>query len=268
MYRINEVDKFKYLTFSSLEKYDELFHCFTTRHGGVSTGAFASMNLGMSTGDEKSDIEKNYEILSEKLYINLENMVKSDQTHSSNIKYVNDEYKGRIFDEKYCYTDVDGLITDKKNIALATSHADCTPIFFYDSIKKIIGMAHAGWRGTVDDIAGKMADRFINDFNSNPEDINAVIGPSLGQCCFEVDEDVYRIFMNINPEYKQYLKVSGSKYYFDLWAINKSILIKKGLNEENIETAGLCTKCNNDLFFSHRGQKGKRGIMLGIIMMK
>lgn len=268
MYTLNEIDEFKYITLPSLEKYDDLFHCFTTRFGGVSEGNFSSMNLGMSTDDNRSYINKNYEILSQKLSINLHDIVKTCQSHTANIRYTTEKDKGKIFDKTPGYKDVDGLITDKKNIALSTSHADCTPIFFYDPQKKVIGMAHAGWRGTVENITGKMIQQFINDFGSKPEDIIAAIGPSLGQCCFEVDKDVAETFLSVNKQYENFMEIIGNKYNFDLWAINKYIMINEGLKVENIEISGLCTKCNNDLFFSHRGQKGKRGLMLGIIMMK
>ena len=268
MYKINEKNKFKYLTFSSLEKYPDLFHCFTTRLGGVSDGCYASMNLGMSTDDNIENIYKNYEILADSLSINLRDMVKASQTHTSNIRYATEDDKGKIYDKTPGYKDVDGLITDKQNIILSTSHADCTPIFFYDPVKKLIGMAHAGWRGTMKNIAGNMIQKFVGDFCSNPKDIIAVIGPSLGQCCFEVDKDVAEIILSTNQNYKEFMEIKGIKYHFNLWEINKYILLNLGVAEENIEISELCTKCNNDLFFSHRGQKGKRGLMSGIIMMK
>lgn len=268
MYKINEKDKFKYLTFTPLEKYPELLHCFTTRYGGVSKGCYESMNLGFSTDDRRENINKNYKILSDKLSIDLNNMVKTYQTHSANIKYATDEDKGRFYDKIPGYIDTDGLITDKKNIVLATCHADCTPIFFYDPIKKIIGMAHAGWRGTINNIAGNMIKKFTKDFNSNPQDIIAVIGPSLCQNCFEVDKDVAELILSKNKNYEKFMQTKGIKYHFDLWEINKYILLKEGLTEKNIVISGLCTKCNNDLFFSHRAQKGERGLMLGIIGMK
>ncbi len=268
MYKINEKGKFKYLTFSTLEKYSDLFHCFTTRLGGVSEGCFSSMNLGMSTDDKREHIVRNYEILSEKLSLNLHDMVKTCQTHTSNIRYATNEDKDKIYYETPGYKDIDGLITDKQNIILSTAHADCTPIFFYDPVRKVIGMAHAGWRGTIKNIAGNMVQKFTRDFHSNPQDIVAVIGPSLGKCCFEVDKDVADIILSTNINYEQFMEINGVKFHFDLWAINKYILLKEGLVEENIEISELCTKCNNDLFFSHRGQKGKRGLMLGVIMMK
>jgi hypothetical protein len=266
MYKLNEIENFKYLTFPILDKYDDLLHCFTTRSGGVSKGAYESMNLGFDTGDDEENVRKNYYILTEKLGINIEDIVETYQTHTNNIRYVTENDKGRAMEDPE-YTDIDGLYTDKKNIALMSFHADCNAVFFYDPVKKLIGLSHAGWRGTVQNIAGEMI-RALAELGSNPSDIKAAISPSLGQCCFEVDKDVADLFISINREYKDYMIMQGEKYHFDLWAINKYNMIKEGMNEENIETAGLCSKCHNDLFFSHRGQKGKRGLMAGIIMMK
>ncbi len=147
-------------------------------------------------------------------------------------------------------------------------HADCTPIFFYDPVKKVAGIAHAGWRGTLLNIAGKMVRAFIDDFNSNPSDIISAIGPSLCQDCFEVDKDVAELFLNENSEFEKYMKTKGSKYHFNLWEINSFLMRKEGMEEKNIEFSNLCTKCNNHMFFSHRGQGGKRGLLAGIIMLK
>lgn len=267
MYNLNEIQDFKYLTFPSLEKHEHLFHCFTTRLGGVSEGQFASMNLGFGTGDKEENVSENYKIMAEKLNIKIEDIVETDQTHTNNIRYVTEKDKGRAMKEPD-YTNVDGLFTDKKNIALMTFHADCTPLFFYDPIKEVIGMAHAGWRGTLQNIAGEMVKAFINDFNCDAANIKSVIGPSLGSCCFEVDKDVADMFISADKKYKDFMKIKGEKYHFDLWEINKYNMIKEGMKESNIEISGLCSKCHNDLLFSHRGQKGKRGLMCGIIMMK
>ena len=116
-------------------------------------------------------------------------------------------------------------------------------------------------------IAGAMI-KALAELGSNPSDLRAAISPSLGQCCFEVDKDVADLFISTNIKYKDYMITKGEKYHFDLWGINKYNMINEGMNEENIEAAGLCSKCRNDLFFSHRGQKGKRGLMSGIIMMQ
>lgn len=267
MYKLNEIEDFEYITFPTFEKYDDLLHCFTTRKGGVSRGSFESMNIGFSTGDSNENVKRNIEIMAERLSIKVDDIVETNQTHTNTIKYVTEEHKGKVFEESP-FKDVDGIYTDKRKLVLMSFHADCTPVFFYDSVKKVIGLAHAGWRGTLLNIAGKMVKAFVNDFNSDPKDIKTAIGPSLGSCCFEVDKDVADLFLSENEDYRNFMKIRGPKYHFNLWGINKYLLMKEGINEENIEVSGICTKCNNDLFFSHRGQGGKRGLLAGILMMK
>ncbi len=224
------------------------------------------MNIGFGTGDDEENVRENYYIMAEKFGIKLEDIVETDQTHTNNIRYVTEKDKGRaMLDPEY--TDIDGLYTDKKNIALMSFHADCNAVFFYDPVKKLIGLSHAGWKGTVLNITGKMINAF-KELGSNPVDIKAAISPSLGQCCFEVDKDVADLFISTDQKYKDFMITKGEKYHFDLWEINKYNMVKEGMNYNNIEVAGLCTKCHNDLFFSHRGQKGKRGLMAGLIIMK
>ncbi|HKM01418.1 MAG TPA: peptidoglycan editing factor PgeF [Sedimentibacter sp.] len=266
MYNINEIDDFKYLTFPIFDEYKELLHGFTTRKGGVSKGAYESMNLGFGTGDDEENVSKNYHIMADKFRIKIEDIVETDQTHTNNIRYVTENDKGRVMmDPKY--TDIDGIYTDKKNVVLMSFHADCNAVYFYDPVKSLIGLSHAGWKGTVLNITGEMIKAFI-ELGSKPADIKAAISPSLGQCCFEVDKDVADMFIAADIKYKDFMITKGEKYHFDLWEINKYNMIKEGMSENNIEVAGLCTKCHNDLFFSHRGQKGKRGLMSGILMMK
>lgn len=268
MYEMNESGEFKYITFPVLNRFPKLLHCFTTRFGGVSEGPFASMNMGTSTGDDIDKVYANYAILADKLSIKMEDIVKTNQTHTANIRYVTLADKGKNFRVGVDFADVDGLMTDEAGIPLVTTHADCTPVLIYDSVKNIAGVAHAGWRGTVKNIAGNMVSRFVNDFGSDPADISAAIGPSLGQCCFEVDEDVAEVFLNADIKYEAYMKKRGVKYYIDLWGINEYLLLKEGVREENIDISNLCTKCRNDMFFSHRGQNGKRGVMAAVVMLR
>lgn len=267
MYKLNEIQDFKYITFPSFEKHDNILHCFTTRKGGVSNGSFESMNIGFSTGDKDENVKRNIEIMAERLSINVYDIVETNQTHTDTILYVDEKYKGKVFEDSP-FKDVDGIFTDKRNLALMSFHADCTPVFYYDPVKKIIALAHAGWRGTLLNITGKMVREFVNKFNSDPKDIITAIGPSLGSCCFEVDKDVADLFLNKDEEFKNYMEIKDPKYHFNLWEVNKYLLMKEGIKEENIEVSGICTKCNNDMFFSHRGQGGKRGLLAGVLMMK
>lgn len=269
MYKVQEKNPITYLTFPSLEQFPELFHAFTTRLGGVSEGPYDSLNLGLGSNDLRGNVQQNYELLSKALDLDLGKIVRGYQSHTINIRNVGEENKGKLWAERPEFMDVDGLLTDQPGIALMTFHADCTPIYFYDPIKKVIGMAHAGWRGTLYYMAGAMVERMALEFGSNPADLMAVIGPSLGQCCFEVDSDVAEQFLSANSAYEEYVgeKWAG-KYHIDLWGITKYQLLERGLKTENIEFSGVCTKCRQDLFFSHRGQKGESGRMVGIIMMK
>lgn len=267
MYNLNDNKGFKYITFPSFEKHDDIVHCFTTREGGVSQGPFESMNIGFKTGDSNENVKKNIEIMAERLGIDVRDIVETNQTHTNNIKYVTEEHKNRVFREA-AFKDVDGIYTDKRNLALMSFHADCTPVFYYDPVKKVIAIVHAGWRGTLKNITGKMVNELVDKFSSDPEDVITAIGPSLGQCCFEVDKDVADLFLNENEEFKYFMEIKDPKYHFNLWEMNKYLLMKEGIKEENIELSGICTKCSNDMFFSHRGQGGKRGLMSGILYMK
>lgn len=268
MVRYIEKNRVKYLTFSHMSKYDNLIHAFTTRYGGVSEGCFESLNFGFVKGDKLENIHTNFNILAKTLNIKVENMVRTQQRHTSNILYVTEEDRGKGVTKDRDFESIDGLITDRPEVAIITSHADCTPLFFYDFEKNIIGLAHSGWRGTANKIGEEMVEKFLKDFNSKPENILVGIGPSIGGCCFEVDNDVYEIFANQDKRYEQYINKKNTKYHIDLWSINKLILKDNGILDKNIISANICTKCNTDTYFSHRGQKGKRGTMIGIMMLK
>lgn len=266
--KFNEINGAKYLTFPHLEKHTNIVHAFTTRQGGISEGCFSSWNFGFNSGDNRERVRENYKILGNILDIKIENMILSDQTHDNNILYVTEKDRGKGIIKPRDFENIDGLITDKVSVAIITAHADCGSLFFYDYKKKIIGLTHSGWRGTVKKIAKEMIDKFVNQFGSDPENILVGIGPSIGKCCFEVDDDVYDIFITHDKRYTKYIEKKGIKYHIDLWAINRLILNDNGIPDKNIISANMCTKCNNDIFFSHRGQKGKRGIMVSTMMLK
>lgn len=267
-YKIVNKKNIRCITFSKFEEYKkEMLYYFTTRHGGVSKECFNSLNLGLGTNDNKCNILKNYEILGDCINININDIVMTSQTHTANIMIVEEKDKGKGILRKRDYENIDGLITNIKNIPIATTHADCVPLVLYDYRNKVIGVAHSGWRGTLKKIGEKMIQQMCMKFNCNVNNIVAGIGPSLCQKCFEVDEDVAKMFINIDKNYEQFMYKNNIKYYIDLWKINEYLFIKNGITKENIQNSRLCTKCNMDLFFSHRGQKGERGIMASIAML-
>ncbi len=267
-YDFNNIDEFEFLTSKKMSNFSEIVHCFTTKKGGVSEGVYESLNLGWGTDDEEENISTNYKKLAEYLGINANDFVTSFQTHTNNVKIVTLDDKGKGVTEKRDYRDVDGLITNERGIALLTTHADCVPLFFYDPINQVISVVHSGWKGTLLKIAEKTIEKFVKHYNSSPENILVSIGPSLCQDCFEVDEDVKDMFLEVNPKYSSFMYSKGTKTHIDLWKINELLLTESGIKVENIENMNLCTKCKKDIFFSHRGHNGKRGIMGAVMMIK
>ncbi len=246
---------------------ENVISAFSTRNDGVSSGCFTSMNLSFSRGDRKENVLKNYELFFKLLDLPLENAVLSDQTHTSNILKVTNNHRGMGLYIKRSYRDIDGLFTNEKNIPLVTFHADCIPIYFYDPKKELIGIVHAGWRGTKSEIVKKMINIFIKH-QSNINDIKVVIGPGICKSCFEVQDDVIKE-MNFTFIKDCYIyKKNVDRYYLDLKEINKRILLNLGINEDNITVNNICTKCNPEVFFSHRYHGNKRGSQIGIIMLK
>ena len=159
----------------------------------------------------------------------------------------------------------DGLVTTAENLGLMTFHADCIPIYFADIKKKVVGLVHSGWGGTLEGIAVEMIDLMEKAYDSRKEDIIVGIGPGIESCCYEVGKELYDQFISKDKKYDLFFEKKTTKYMLDLKGLIQYDLMNKGILEENIEVSDLCTKCNMDLFFSHRGQGLKRGGMAAII---
>lgn len=267
-YQLHREGEQQYLTFHRLDQYEELRHLFTTRHGGVSSGCCASWNFGEKHLDTEENVLRNFEILAGILGTDTDYMVTSAQTHTTNIRVVTREDGGKGVVRERDYQDVDGLVTDERDLAIITGHADCNAIFFFDPSKQVIGLAHSGWRGTLAGIGTAMVLKMAALYGCRPSDIIAGIGPSLCQDCFEVDQDVAQAFFDKKEEYREFAYQKGVKHYIDLKGIIKFDLQEAGVLAENLVDMQLCTKCNKDLFFSHRGHRGKRGLMIGAMMLK
>lgn len=266
-YQLHKEGERQYLTFPQLDQYGELKHLFTTRRGGVSEGCCASWNFGERHLDTDENILQNFEILGQVLGADTDQMVTSAQTHTTNIKVVTAEDRGKGVVRERNYKDIDGLVTDERNIAIITGHADCNAIFFFDPVRQVIGLAHSGWRGTLAGIGAAMVSKMKTEYGCSPSDIIAGIGPSLCQDCFEVDEDVALAFLDADAAYRDFAYERGSKTHIDLRGIIRRDLLAAGLEPGNLSDMGLCTKCNKDLFFSHRGHQGKRGLMIAAMML-
>ena len=267
---LNIIDKngLVYIQFPKFQKIDFIRHTFSTRHGGVSTGDAASMNLSFNKDSCSENVIKNFEILCGAVGIDTANLVLSHQTHTNNVIVVDVSHKGTgITKPSFC--DVDGMITGAKNVALVTQYADCTPLVFCDPIKKVIATSHAGWRGTVKLIGKVTVEKMVSEFGCDPKDIIAGIGPNIGKCCYEVDDPVINEFKKLEGlEFDKFIipKEKG-KYMLDLAEANRQILTLAGIKNENIDVSDICTCCNAKDLHSHRATGGKRGNLALIIQM-
>lgn len=221
-----------------------------------------SMNLSFSRGDLEENVRENYRRFAGAVGFFPEQIVCSDQTHTTNVRVVTETDRGKGIVVPRDYTDVDGLVTDVPGLVLATFYADCVPLYFVDPEKRVIGLSHSGWKGTVGRIGKVTVETMQREYGCRPKDILAAIGPSICQECYEVSEDVAEQFMRAFPasEHGKILKEKGhGKYLLDLWAANALIFAEAGILAEHISYPGICTCCNPQFLFSHRASKGKRG---------
>lgn len=246
-------------------------HGVSTRLGGVSEGIYASMNLGFSTGDEKEKIAENYRRFAAAIGTDIDKMVCSQQTHTTNLRVCKKEDMGKGVIIERDYTDVDGLITNIPGLCLVTFYADCVPLMFVDPVKRVIASSHSGWRGTVGRMGEVTIRKMQETFGCCPDDILAAIGPSICQDCYEVSEDVIAEFRKSFSEHQWeeiYYKKENGKYQLNLWKANEYMLLDAGIRREHLAVTNVCTCCNSELLFSHRASKGKRGSLAVFLALK
>lgn len=247
----------EYLTFPSLEKTGIVKHLFTTRMGGVSQGEFSSMNLSFTRGDDADSVTENYRRIGEVLGCARSDMVASHQTHTTNIRRVTEEDRGKGITCPRDYENVDGLITCEPGIVLVTYYADCVPLFFVDPVHKAVGLAHSGWKGTAAGMGACMVRAMGEAFGTRPEELYAAVGPSICADCYEVSEDVAEQFRGFDDAVGPGRR--PGKYQLDLWKANRQILLRAGLETDKIAVTDICTCCNSQYLFSHRASHGRRG---------
>ncbi|MFP7252754.1 peptidoglycan editing factor PgeF [Terribacillus goriensis] len=245
---------------------DSIVSGITTKYNGVSKAPFHSLNMGLHVGDEPEAVVQNRQLLAEAIQFPLERWVLGEQVHGTEIAVVTKREAGRGSRELAdSLPSVDGLITNEKGMLLAAFFADCVPLYFFDSTSGWIGMAHAGWRGTVANMAGKMIEALCNN-GANKENLQAMIGPCISKNRYEVDD---HIVQQIPEQFRaKVLEPSGSdRYYLDLQTLNRLYMLQADILDENILTAAHCTYDSPE-FYSHREDQGKTGRMIGFIGMK
>ena len=268
---VNQKNEVTWLTYPAFEKFPGIVHGFSTRLGGVSQGIYESMNLSFTRGDEESAVRENYRRLSDAMGFSMGDIVTSDQTHTTNVHVVTETDRGNGITKPRPYTDVDGMITNVPGLVLATFYADCVPLFFVDPVHKAIGLSHSGWRGTVGKIGKVTVEKMAEEFQTDPSELYAAIGPSICQDCYEVSEDVILEFQKYYREDCQselYYRKENGKYQLNLWRANEIVMEEAGILPENIHTTQWCTCCNPELLYSHRASKGKRGNLAAFLGLK
>jgi YfiH family protein len=197
-------------------------------------------------------------------------MVAGNQVHGDIVTIVGETDQGRgAFSEKDALPGTDALVTAAAGLPLASFYADCVPIFLLDPVNRVVALAHAGWKGTALRIGQKTVEVMAAAFGTDPRDCLAGVGPSIGPCCYEVDEKVISHFGGgISVPSDLAGAVSPGKWKLNLWEANRRVLLAAGLKAANILAACICTSCHSDRFFSYRAHKGKTGRMMAIIMLK
>lgn len=267
--KLNILGNLKFYTFESFEKTNLVNHCFSTRHGGVSSGFCKSMNLSFKN-DKKENVIQNFKIICNAIGCDYKNVVFSNQVHKDKIHIVTNKDRGKGLLKESDIKEIDALITNENDIVLTTFYADCVPVYFLDPNKKVVAIAHSGWKGTLQNIAVKTILKMKKIFYTNVEDILVGIGPSICKSCFQVDEDLVNKFCYKFDFAKKYIIKDEklNKYKIDLQSIIKKNLILIGVNKQNIELSNICTMCNKKDFFSHRVMGIERGSLAGLISLK
>jgi len=251
-------DNLRFFQFNTLQAKHAIF----TRHGGLSPEPWQSLNVGGTVGDERTRVRANRNLSLKVMGCAPESVFDVWQVHSVDVVCAT---APRPDSEPVKQADI--ILTDKPELTLYMRFADCVPIFFHDPHKGVVGVAHAGWMGTLRDVATATINAMTKQYGSNPADVIAGIGPSIGPDHYEVGADVIlQVTQKFDDESEQLLKSHNGKIHFDLWKANRLLLEKAGV--EKIEVAEICTACNTDDWFSHRAEKGHTGRFGALITLQ
>lgn len=255
-----------------LEDSERVVHAFGTRQGGVSREPYATLNLGMSVGDDPEAVEENRRRFFGTFGLQPSQVVRVKQVHGDGVLRVDESQVSRhgfprlLLDEGYEY---DALITNLHDLALVVTTADCLPLLIHDPVRGSVGAVHAGWRSTAKRIAARALEAMTAAYGTDPVDCRVAIGPGIRRCCFEVDAPVIDAMMAALPTWAEHTVATGpGHFHLDLARMNRAIFIGAGVRPDRIADLGLCTACRTDLFFSHRAEKPRTGRMMNLILLR
>jgi YfiH family protein len=248
----------RYYQFDSLN----VKHAVFTRHGGVSPEPWGSLNVGGTVGDDTERVRENRRLSFHALGCVPESIFDVWQVHSADVVCAR---APRPIDESYRQADI--IFTDKPEVTLFMRFADCVPLLLHDPRLGVIGVAHAGWMGTLRDVAAASVNAMKKNYGSNPADIVVGIGPSIGPDHYEIGADVIlQVMQKFGDDSEQVLKSHRGKIHFNLWQANRMLLERAGVQQ--IEVSGICTACNTQDWFSHRAEKGRTGRFGALISLQ
>lgn len=274
-FRFSRQGAIEYLEALPLTAADFLLHAFLTRRGGVSTDCFAGLNFSSREGDKAESVDRNWRLLGDAFRLDPTQFVVMQQLHGGHIVVLAEDNReklpgGSSLLPKDAYA-CDALVTNRPGLAIGVKTADCVPLFLVDLVKRVVGVVHAGWRGTALNIAGQTVDTFIARFSSRPGDILAVIGPAIGPCCYEIDAIVYHALKIYAGEgAAPFFRPGATKdsWMLDLTMVNRYQLEQRGVPPGQIFAGDHCTSCKGDVFYSHRRDRGRTGRHFSFLMLK
>ncbi|MBA3946727.1 MAG: peptidoglycan editing factor PgeF [Herpetosiphonaceae bacterium] len=247
----------------------DLVHAVTTRAGGVSQAPYASLNLSWTRPDEPAAVLENRRRLCSALEIPLGNLVQAGQIHGIGVRAVGRAERGAGARERATVLPpADALMTDVPEVYLLACFADCVPLLFFDPVRRAVAVAHAGWRGTVKGMAAATVAAMTARYGSQPENLQVVIGPSAGPCCYTVGSEVVDAVKDAFPKHPELLVAGDDGPRFDLWAANRVALFGTGVRAAAISVSGECTIHQCDRFFSHRATGGATGRIAAVIGLR
>lgn len=257
-----------YLLQAWMEQFPFITAGMTSRIGGTSKVPYESLNLGLHVGDDPVDVIANRELLARSIGMPFESCTFAEQVHKNKVAVVTkaERGKGRI-DKENAILDVDAMVTAEPDISLCVMYADCVPLYFVDPVRQVIAVSHAGWKGTSLDIVRHTIQTMKQTYGCDPAHIKAAIGPSIGECCYEVNQDVVDQMahtVDIAPR----LSINPNKYMLNLQEINRLLMLEAGIMSSNIEISKLCTSCHTDQLFSYRAEGGTTGRMIAWLAIK
>jgi hypothetical protein len=251
-----------------IARYSWLIHAFSTRQGGVSCGPSAGLNLGFTEGEPRARVRENRDLFFQQLGAEHFAPTALRQVHSASVYQVRRATSGEL---EYCLGGNrmpeqpgvaqiagDGLLTDQAGILLSVRTADCLPVLLVDPKHRAVAAVHAGWRGALARIIEKAAGEMRRVYGSEPQDLFAVLGPSIRVCCFEVGEEVEEAFQGRFPHADRF-------FHLDLVAVARDQLLAAGLAPHHIAAVDFCTACRTDLFYSYRKEGSRTGRMMAVI---